>query len=98
MRIAEPVLLVAHPENLTVALDAMKKVGLAQERLVLLDGNLAPEAPFPSVDTLIESHSQYPQYTEHKLKAGEAKNAIAFFCYSSGTTGPPKVRSLVYSG
>lgn len=34
-----------------------------------------------------------PKFFERKLSKGEAKDKIAFFSFSSGTTGKPKVRA-----
>ena len=90
LRIAEPKLLVAHPENLRTTLDAMRELGIPEERVVLLEGNPAPH-PHPSIDQLVQSHDKYREYAEHRLRPGEAKKTIAFLCFSSGTTGLPKV-------
>ena len=69
----------------------MKARNIPQHRLVLLDGHLAPTAPSPSIESLIEERGSHPPYVEHTFKPGEAKTAIAFLCFSSGTTGNPKV-------
>ncbi|KAI1782591.1 hypothetical protein LXA43DRAFT_1068509 [Ganoderma leucocontextum] len=88
--ITESSLVVAYPSNLQVALSAMKACRIPETSLVLLDGHLAPDAPFPSIESLIEEHESHAPYVEHKFKPGEAKTAVAFLCFSSGTTGNPK--------
>ena len=72
----------------------MKMRGIPENRLVLLDGHLAPDAPFPSIESLIGEHERHAPYIERKFKPGEAKTAIALLCFSSGTTGNPKVSLL----
>ena len=84
--------MVAYPSSRDVALAAMKTCNIPQDRLVLLDGQLTPNSPFPSLESLIEEHERHPPYVEYKLKPGEGKTAIALLCFSSGTTGNPKVR------
>ena len=83
--------MIAYPGNLQVALSAMKARNIPTQRLVLLDGHFSPEVPFPSIQNLIEEHESHPPYAEHAFKPGEARTAIAFLCFSSGTTGNPKV-------
>ncbi|KAI1785720.1 phenylacetyl-CoA ligase [Ganoderma leucocontextum] len=90
LEITESSLVVAYPGNLQVALSAMKARNIPENRLLLLDGHLAPDAPFLSIESLIEEHESLAPYVEHKFKSGEAKTAIAFLCFSSGTTGNPK--------
>ena len=72
----------------------MKMCNIPENLLVLVDGHLAPEAPFPSLESLVQEHDRYSPYVEYKLKPGEGKTAIAFLCFSSGTTGNPKVSYL----
>ncbi|TFK86475.1 phenylacetyl-CoA ligase [Polyporus arcularius HHB13444] len=90
LQISTPVLLIAHPGNLATALRAMQKVRISRERLVILDGHEAPDSRFSSLEDLFASHAMYRPHVEHTFKAGEAKSAIAFLCFSSGTTGKPK--------
>lgn len=75
---------------LTSAATAAKRLEIAPDRLVLLEGHLAPDVALPSIGTLIDEHEKYPPYTEHCFKPGEAKTAVAFLYFSSGTTGNPK--------
>ncbi|TBU58568.1 phenylacetyl-CoA ligase [Dichomitus squalens] len=93
-RKVRPMLVVAHPDNLSTALHAMKQSGVTDDRLALLDGELAPGTPFPSIESLIQHTGQPRSYTEKVLEAGQAKTTIAFLCFSSGTTGKPKAVSI----
>ncbi|KAI1785728.1 phenylacetyl-CoA ligase [Ganoderma leucocontextum] len=95
--ITESSLVVAYPSNLQVALSAMKACRIPETSLVLLDGHLAPDAPFPPIESLIEEHESHAPYVEHKFKPGEAKTAVAFLCFSSGTTGNPKAVAVSHS-
>lgn len=79
-----------HPGVLTSAATAAKRLEIAPDRLVLLEGHLAPDVALPSIGTLIDEHEKYPPYAEHCFKPGEAKTAVAFLYFSSGTTGNPK--------
>ncbi|KAI0762225.1 phenylacetyl-CoA ligase [Fomes fomentarius] len=90
LKIARPALLVTHPGVLTSATTAAKRLEIAADRLVLLEGHLAPDVALPSIGTLINEHEKYPPYAEHCIKPGEAKTAVAFLYFSSGTTGNPK--------
>lgn len=44
-----------------------------------------------TIDDLIQSGQSLPSVGERVLGPGEAKRKIAFLCFSSGTTGKPKV-------
>lgn len=72
----------------------MRELGLSKDRIALTDGHLAPNAAFSSIEELIQSHGIYNEFVEHRLGIAQAKTAIAFLCFSSGTTGAPKVSIL----
>ncbi|KAM5537518.1 hypothetical protein V8D89_008845 [Ganoderma adspersum] len=103
LEITESSLVIAHRGNLHTALSAMNTRAVPANRLVLLDGaqpaslntTSGDAALFPSVESLItEWHERHAPYAEHTFKAGEAKAAIAFLCFSSGTTGNPKAVAI----
>ena len=75
----------------------MGDIGLPKDRMVLVDGHLAPDTAATSVEDLLQSHRIYDCYVEHRLLAGQAKTTVAFLCFSSGTTGEPKVRTFRFS-
>ncbi len=97
IRIASPVLLFAHPENLSTARDALQKFDSIQIRVALVDDEPGLNLGLTSVNSLIQESTRYPSYVEHKLGPGKGKSTIAFLCYSSGTTGNPKVSTFVFS-
>jgi 4-coumarate--CoA ligase len=71
----------------------MAKIGLSQSRLVLIEGPAeSGDGVLPTIEKLMHMHEQHASYVEHTFKPGEAKTAVAFLCFSSGTTGNPKVR------
>lgn len=87
-------LLLVHPTVLETALSAAKKVGLSADRLVLFER--LPNSIFTLhttfQDLITEGLTKDPSFIERGLAPGEAKSKIAFLCFSSGTTGKPKVR------
>ncbi|KAH9915887.1 amp dependent CoA ligase [Fomitopsis serialis] len=88
-------LLVVHPWNLSVALEAAKIAKLPADRIVLLESlpekEKAAGAQFATVPQLVaEGAKAKKAFTERKLKKGEAKTKLAFLSFSSGTTGLPK--------
>ncbi|KAI0657594.1 phenylacetyl-CoA ligase [Cubamyces menziesii] len=95
LTVAKPSLLVTHVENLPAALEAANAVKLPHSRIVVLDGQKSSKKlPFKSVEDLIDDKS-LPPYTEFKFsKPGEAREKIAFLCFSSGTTGKPKAVAI----
>ncbi|KAI0827049.1 phenylacetyl-CoA ligase [Trametes gibbosa] len=88
LHIAQPVLLIAHAENVPVALKASKQAHVAQGRIALLDG--PEDSPYTSIRHLIANSSVHAPAHEYRLQPGEAKTRVAFMCFSSGTTGVPK--------
>lgn len=87
-------LLVAHPATMAVAAEAAKAVGLSQDRILLVGS--VPESPFPILDDMVAlGLSRAQQYTEMRLKPGEAKKKVALLLLSSGTTGKPKVSDII---
>ncbi|KAI0634357.1 phenylacetyl-CoA ligase [Trametes polyzona] len=95
LTVAKPSLLVAHVENLPAALEAAKAVKLPHDRIVVLDGHKASKKlPFKTVEDLVNDKT-LPPYAEFKFtKPGQAREKIAFLCFSSGTTGKPKAVAI----
>ncbi|KAJ7103285.1 amp dependent CoA ligase [Mycena belliarum] len=86
-------LLLVYAPFLPTALAAAKLVGLREERIIVIE----PFATSPynsrheTLSGLISfGSSQSPNFVERKLHPGEAKTKVAFFSFSSGTTGKPK--------
>ncbi|KAI0356902.1 acetyl-CoA synthetase-like protein [Trametes cingulata] len=82
-------LLFVHPANLSIALDAVRAIGIPADCVVLFDP--VPGSTRPNVqDLVVRGLRETQQFTERRLKAGEAKTKLALLCFSSGTTGKAK--------
>jgi acyl-coenzyme A synthetase/AMP-(fatty) acid ligase len=80
-------LIITHSSSLNTALGAAQAAGLPSERVITLD-----ESNQIKVDSLIQRGLRSePNFVERRLRKGEAKTKVAFFSFSSGTTGKPKV-------
>ncbi|OSD00520.1 phenylacetyl-CoA ligase [Trametes coccinea BRFM310] len=95
LTVAKPKLLVAYLENLPAALEAAKAVNLPASRIIVLDGQKAKtKLPYKSIEDLVNDKT-LPPYKEFTFsKPGEAREKIAFLCFSSGTTGKPKAVAI----
>ncbi|KAI0064697.1 phenylacetyl-CoA ligase [Artomyces pyxidatus] len=85
-------LVIAHPDSLQTALAAAKASGIPTERVIPV---VAPSAPHqavgPHVGELVEyGNAHKANFVERHLARGEGKTKLAFFSFSSGTTGVPK--------
>ncbi|CAO3703640.1 unnamed protein product [Rhizopus stolonifer] len=77
--------LICHLENLKTALSAAKKVGIPKDRIFIFgDETIQGVQPFSSA--LIKQR----KVTLVDLTHEEAKEKVAFLCFSSGTTGKSK--------
>ncbi|KAF8215951.1 amp dependent CoA ligase [Mycena galopus ATCC 62051] len=87
------VLLLVYADFLPTALSAAKLAGFAENRIVVIEPSAA--SPFngkhETISKLVAFGSSKPQnFVERKLCPGEAKTKVAFYSFSSGTTGKPK--------
>ncbi|KAI0827402.1 acetyl-CoA synthetase-like protein [Trametes gibbosa] len=90
-------LIIVHPLNLPVALEAAQAVGTSVDRVVLFDS--IPGSSQTNVEDLIAQGLREPQrFAERRLKPGEAKTKLALLCFSSGTTGKPKAVMISHYG
>jgi acyl-coenzyme A synthetase/AMP-(fatty) acid ligase len=74
--------LIAHPTNISVALEAAKSVGLPKSS-VLIFGNEAVDGVLPYKQVLLGARQAVPVEISEK----EAEDTVAYLCFSSGTTG-----------
>ncbi|KAJ7040366.1 amp dependent CoA ligase [Mycena alexandri] len=86
-------LLLVYTDFLPTALSAARLAGLPEDRIVVIEPSAA--SPFngkhETVSKLVSFGSSKPQnFIERKLRPGEAKTKVAFYSFSSGTTGKPK--------
>ncbi|KAF7303209.1 Phenylacetyl-CoA ligase [Mycena kentingensis (nom. inval.)] len=84
-------LLVVHADFLSTALIAVRDAGLPEDRIFVIES-----APYTgklhTVAQLVRfGTSQPPSFVQYKLRPGEGKTKVAFYSFSSGTTGKPKV-------
>lgn len=90
LRMTKTKVLVAHSSTLAVAIEAAYLVGLPEDRIIPMDSS--PNSSYPNVPDLVRfGLREKPQYTERRLKSGEARTKVALLLFSSGTTGKPKV-------
>lgn len=88
----KPRLIIADRDNLSVALRAAHSIGLSNDRIVLSNiQNSKAKFPCKSLNEVIESGYACAAITEFRLSDGQGKEKIALLCFSSGTTGMPKV-------
>ncbi|EIW53297.1 phenylacetyl-CoA ligase [Trametes versicolor FP-101664 SS1] len=95
LTVAKPSFLVAYVENLPAAIEAANAVKLPHSRIIVLDGHKAPKKlALKTVEDLVNDKT-LPPYVEYKFtKPGQAREKIAFLCFSSGTTGKPKAVAI----
>ncbi|KAG8743208.1 hypothetical protein FRC10_000279 [Ceratobasidium sp. 414] len=89
-------LLFIHPSNADVALKAAKKAGLHEDQIISLMGvNHKPPSRLLTVDQLVNEGLVSPKsFEEKRLAPGENKTKVAFYSFSSGTTGKPKAVAI----
>jgi 4-coumarate--CoA ligase len=88
-------IILAHAMFLPAALDAARLAGISPHRVVVVGAR--PQGFMEkTLDELVGIGLAYPaNYTERRLRSGEARSKIALLCFSSGTTGKPKVSTCV---
>ncbi|CAE7221755.1 unnamed protein product [Rhizoctonia solani] len=92
-------LLFVHPASLQTAIAAAERVGLSTRRIVLLleAKPTTNVGDFLNVDQLVrEGLNSKPHFEEKRLAPGENKTKIAFYSFSSGTTGKPKAVAIAH--
>jgi 4-coumarate--CoA ligase len=86
-------LLLVHSDVLDTAQAAAKKASLSIGRVVLFERlpNSIPALHTTFQELITEGLSKDPSFVERRLGPGKAKTKLAALCFSSGTTGRPKV-------
>ncbi|KAL0951462.1 hypothetical protein HGRIS_008150 [Hohenbuehelia grisea] len=89
-------LILVHPECIPTALAAARKSNISPTRIAQLSlPQASTNAEIVCVDDLIEfGVSRKPNFIERRLSPGESKTKLAFFNFSSGTTGKPKAVAI----
>jgi 4-coumarate--CoA ligase len=88
-----PSLIIAHAAVINVALASAREVGIPTERVVVLEGEGEGECPRNLVtisDLVMQGLVMNSRGLGRRLRPGEGRSKVAFFCASSGTTGKPK--------
>ncbi|CAK5280617.1 unnamed protein product [Mycena citricolor] len=84
-----------HSDFLSTAKAAAQEVGLSADRILVIEAAGTASPHLETVSKFIEFGSSQPRrYVERKLSPGEGKRKVAFYSFSSGTTGKPKVGVL----
>ncbi|KIL59214.1 hypothetical protein M378DRAFT_27129 [Amanita muscaria Koide BX008] len=92
----KPVVLVTLPDCLEIATTAAQSTGIPSERIIIFDAPSTRVSPaYVTVGELIKTGSKSKRvFKERKLLPGEGKTKLAFFSFSSGTTGKPKAVAI----
>ncbi|KAI8646262.1 hypothetical protein BD408DRAFT_410456 [Parasitella parasitica] len=85
MEMTSAKILIAHPSNLELALVAADMVGLSKERIFVF-GGAAVNGVLPYYQVFLNERRATPV----EFTAEEAKDSVAYLCFSSGTTGKSK--------
>lgn len=82
-------LLLVYADFLPTALAAAKLAGLAEDRIAVIESITSPyNGKHETLSKLVAFGSSKEQnFVERKLRPGEAKTKVAFYSFSSGTTG-----------
>ncbi|KAJ7293087.1 phenylacetyl-CoA ligase [Mycena rebaudengoi] len=86
-------LVFVHADFLPTALAAVKLAGLSTDRVAVIEASsdsCFKDKGVTLSDLFLLGSSKPQNYVERKLRPGEAKTKVAFYCFSSGTTGKPK--------
>ena len=86
-------IIITHPVCLNTARLAAKNYGLAESQIILINEEGAPPG-VPFLDQLVDFGASRPEnFRAVRLKPGEAKTTVAFYSFSSGTSGETLVES-----
>lgn len=86
-------ILFAHHAVAETAIQAAKLAGIPSNRVIVFgSGSKAGKLPNITIQELIhQGLTKNPSFRERQLVPGESRTKLAFLCFSSGTTGKPKV-------
>ncbi|KIJ64459.1 hypothetical protein HYDPIDRAFT_90496 [Hydnomerulius pinastri MD-312] len=88
-------IILTHPDLLPVALSAARASGIHSDHVIVFDAAGSENLQVSTVQTLItQGLASPPGFKERRLSPGEARTKIAFYCFSSGTTGKPKAVAI----
>ncbi|KAF8547466.1 acetyl-CoA synthetase-like protein [Imleria badia] len=88
-------IIIAHPESLSVALNAARATELPAQRIILFNADNASYGTHITVQNIIdEGQASTSTFQERVLQPGEGKTKVAFLNFSSGTTGKQKAVAI----
>ncbi|PPQ86677.1 hypothetical protein CVT25_006752 [Psilocybe cyanescens] len=95
--VTKPSIIIADAENVSVAAQAAAHHHIPKNRIIVLGGDITSKtaAPYQSVNMLIEQGRYLPPIDAYSLKPGAGASKVAFLCFSSGTTGKPKMTLVI---
>lgn len=86
---AKATVLFVSPDSLQIGLEAARKAGIRDDRVILFD-SVRGDNHLTVHDLVKEGLAQPKRWAEPQLKPGEGKTKLALLFFSSGTTGKPK--------
>ncbi|KAJ7497699.1 amp dependent CoA ligase [Mycena latifolia] len=90
-----PSLIIVHTAGIDVALASAREVGIPPDRIVVLEGEGGSLVDLVTVADLTAQGLRFNSLNVgRKLRSGEGRTKVAFFCASSGTTGKPKIVAI----
>ncbi|KAH6868988.1 hypothetical protein B0T10DRAFT_611671 [Thelonectria olida] len=76
---------------LETAVTAAKAVGIGEDRIFVLPmAGFDKKVPFKTIDDLVEEGKSLSELPALSWTPGQGAKQVAYLCYSSGTSGPPK--------
>ncbi|KAJ3558976.1 hypothetical protein NM688_g619 [Phlebia brevispora] len=96
LKLVQPKLIIAHQLTFNTVKQILQKAQLGIRPTLVSIASIPSNASIVTVGSLVEFGRNLPLPSpEIHLKPGEAKRKIALLCFSSGTTGYPKVISVI---
>jgi len=95
LKLTKAALILAHPDVLSTTLAAARLAGIPPDHIALFnpDSKTRSVPNHTTLNELVQAGlGQPPSFVEKRFTPGEARTKLAFLCFSSGTTGTPKVR------
>lgn len=91
LKTANAKFLMTVPQSMDVALAAARKVGIARERVFMLEGNAEGHTTIQQLFDIGRSYGKDGQVASFKIPKGKHnKDVCGLLSFSSGTTGLPK--------
>jgi 4-coumarate--CoA ligase len=93
LKLTNATLIIAHPDCIDEVGSIAERADIPLHRILLLEAsNQAEGPPYPILSTLIAEFQEGDNhFVERTLKPGEGKTSVAFYFFSSGLSGLPKV-------